>query len=53
VGRLVTELAGESPDRIVDRLRDAAESFAGGSLADDLCIVAARASANPDATSVC
>jgi serine phosphatase RsbU (regulator of sigma subunit) len=53
VGELVSELAGEPPERIVDKLRDAAQSFAGGPLHDDLCIVAARTSPRPDATQVC
>ena len=53
VGALVSKLAGEPPERIVDRLRSEAEDFAGGSLNDDLCLVAARTSGEPDATKVC
>jgi phosphoserine phosphatase RsbU/P len=53
VGNLVSELAGEPPERIVDGLRDAAQAFTGGPLRDDLCIVAARTSPRPEATSVC
>jgi serine phosphatase RsbU (regulator of sigma subunit) len=53
VGELVAELAGEPPETIVERVRGAAEEFAGGSLDDDLCMVAARASREPDATKIC
>ncbi len=53
VGDLVLELAGEPPEVIIDRLRTEAETFAGGTLDDDLCMVAARASDEPDATNVC
>lgn len=53
VGRVVSDLAGESPERVVKGLREAAEAFAGGKLRDDVCIVAARASDEPDATKVC
>lgn len=50
---LVSELAGEPPEVIVERMRAEAETFAGGTLDDDLCLVAARASNEPDATKVC
>jgi serine phosphatase RsbU (regulator of sigma subunit) len=53
VGALVSELAGEPPESIINRLRTEAEDFAGGSLDDDLCLVAARTSSEPDATKVC
>lgn len=43
VERLVVRLRGESPARVVQALQDTAESFSGGSLPDDLCIVALRA----------
>jgi serine phosphatase RsbU (regulator of sigma subunit) len=39
---ILAELRGASPDRVVSDLRDAAESFAGGALDDDLCMVALR-----------
>ena len=40
----LAKLSGESPARVVRELRNEAEKFAGGSLPDDLCIVALRAS---------
>jgi hypothetical protein len=44
VERTLEKLRGESPARVVRELRNEAEKFAGGSLPDDLCIVALRAS---------
>lgn len=43
VEELVVRLRGESPAHLVRALQDTAESFSGGSLPDDLCIVALRA----------
>jgi len=40
----LANLRGASPARVVRELRRDAERFAGGSLPDDLCIVALRAS---------
>jgi serine phosphatase RsbU (regulator of sigma subunit) len=53
VARMVAELAGEPPDRVVNELRAAAERFSGGRLSDDLCLLALRVSEEPDSTSVC
>jgi serine phosphatase RsbU (regulator of sigma subunit) len=44
IGRKLASLRGASPARVVRELRREAERFAGGSLPDDLCIVALRAS---------
>jgi len=44
VERTLTKLRGESPAKVIRELRSEAERFAGGSLPDDLCIVALRAS---------
>jgi serine phosphatase RsbU (regulator of sigma subunit) len=44
IARELTTLRGASPARVVRELRREAERFAGGSLPDDLCIVALRAS---------
>jgi len=43
VRELIRGLRGEPPRTVVDRVREAAERFAGGSLPDDLCLVALRA----------
>jgi sigma-B regulation protein RsbU (phosphoserine phosphatase) len=45
VRELLRGLSGEGPAAVVERLREEAESFAGGSLPDDLCLVALRATA--------
>lgn len=42
VHSLNTQLEGREPDEIVSRLRQEAETFANGPLADDLCMVALR-----------
>jgi serine phosphatase RsbU (regulator of sigma subunit) len=42
LAEVVRELAGVGPDRVVRRLESAVLDHAGASLADDLCIVAAR-----------
>jgi serine phosphatase RsbU (regulator of sigma subunit) len=44
IERTLSKLRGEPPARVVRELRSEAERFAGGSLPDDLCIVALRAS---------
>ncbi|HEX2074590.1 MAG TPA: PP2C family protein-serine/threonine phosphatase [Geodermatophilus sp.] len=41
--RIVQEQRGSPPDRVLTALVSAVSSFAGGSLADDLCLVAVRA----------
>jgi serine phosphatase RsbU (regulator of sigma subunit) len=42
VQELVRELGAAAPPAVIRTLRDAATAHAGGSFADDLCIVAAR-----------
>jgi serine phosphatase RsbU (regulator of sigma subunit) len=44
IERTLSKLRGEPPAKVVRELRSEAERFAGGSLPDDLCIVALRAS---------
>jgi sigma-B regulation protein RsbU (phosphoserine phosphatase) len=39
---LLAELRDAPPSRVVSELREAAESFSGGALDDDLCMVALR-----------
>ena len=41
---VLARLSGRAPRAVVGELRAAAESFSGGRLADDLCVVAVRAS---------
>ncbi len=53
VAEIVAAMRGEPPARVVNALRDAVGDFVGGSLADDLCIVALRANPTPEAESVC
>ncbi len=43
IAAVLAEHAGEEPGDVVQALRSAAERFTGGSLADDLCMVAVRA----------
>ncbi len=43
IAGVLAEHAGEEPGDVVRALRTAAESFTGGGLADDLCMVAVRA----------
>lgn len=42
LSRQLMDLRGASPDAVVDEVRSAAESFSGGRLADDLCLLAVR-----------
>jgi len=42
IASVLRRLGSASPQRIVEELRAAAEEFAGGGLADDLCILALR-----------
>lgn len=46
--RIVRALRGAPADRVLDELTAAVTSFAGGPLADDLCLVAVRSAAVPD-----
>ncbi len=41
--RIVRDESGSPPDRVLEALASAVALFAGGSLADDLCLVAVRA----------
>jgi serine phosphatase RsbU (regulator of sigma subunit) len=50
---LISRLRGESPDVVVERVRDAVLEHTGGRLEDDLCLVALRVSPVPAADSVC
>lgn len=43
VSELLAQEPGMAPHRAVDKLRAAAAAHTGGSLADDLCLLAARA----------
>ncbi len=43
IEQMLAELRGAPPAAVVRELRGAAETFSGGALADDLCLVAARA----------
>jgi serine phosphatase RsbU (regulator of sigma subunit) len=43
VAAVLAEHRGEEPEEVVQALRQAAERFTGGGLADDLCMVAVRA----------
>lgn len=45
ISDLIAEHSGDDPTAIVRALRRAAEQFAGGTLEDDLCLLAARARA--------
>jgi serine phosphatase RsbU (regulator of sigma subunit) len=53
VRAIVSEMTGEAPGPLVERLRDAVLEHSGGRLADDLCIVALRASPVPESEAVC
>jgi serine phosphatase RsbU (regulator of sigma subunit) len=53
VSTLVGSLGGAPSTEVVDRVREEVKQFTSGSLSDDLCVVALRRSASPDATEVC
>jgi serine phosphatase RsbU (regulator of sigma subunit) len=50
---VVAGMDGSEPADVVESVRDAVLEHAGGSLEDDVCIVALRASPKPDAETVC
>jgi serine phosphatase RsbU (regulator of sigma subunit) len=50
---LISELRGEPPTAVVERIRDAVLDHTGGRLEDDLCLVALRISPVEDSDSVC
>jgi serine phosphatase RsbU (regulator of sigma subunit) len=50
---LISQLAGEAPATVVERVRDEVLDHTGGRLEDDLCLVALRVSRVADAESVC
>jgi serine phosphatase RsbU (regulator of sigma subunit) len=51
--QIVSEMSGEAPAAVVERLKDAALDHSGGRLADDLCLIAMRATPGSDAEEVC
>jgi serine phosphatase RsbU (regulator of sigma subunit) len=53
LAELISELPGEPPSTVVERVRDAVLEHTGGRLNDDLCLVALRVSPVSDAESVC
>ena len=53
VAELVSRLPDSTPNEIVERVQAEVSRFSGGKLADDLCLVALRASGEPDSTQVC
>ena len=53
VSRAVLRLQGRPSAEVVAGIRDEVRSFSGGRLADDLCLIAMRASASSETTEVC
>jgi serine phosphatase RsbU (regulator of sigma subunit) len=51
--RIVSEMSGEAPAAVVERLKDEVLDHSGGRLADDLCLIALRATPAKDAEEVC
>lgn len=49
----IAELSGKSAEDVVDGVRNAVKGFSDGNLADDVCMLALRASRKPDTTEVC
>jgi len=50
---VVSGMNGSEPADVIERVRDAVLEHAGGTLEDDVCLVALRASSQPDAETVC
>jgi serine phosphatase RsbU (regulator of sigma subunit) len=50
---IVAEMRGEDPAAVVERIRDEVLEHSGGQLEDDVCLVALRASPQPQAEPVC
>lgn len=53
VSEAVARLEGRPSAEVVERVRDEVREFSGGKLADDLCLIALRATAESDTTEVC
>ena len=53
LANLVAEMGGETPDAVVERIRDEVLEHSGGQLEDDVCLVALRVSPVPDVEAVC
>ena len=53
IGRLLAGADGATSADVLERMRDEVKDFSGGELADDLCMVAMRLTADADATEVC
>jgi serine phosphatase RsbU (regulator of sigma subunit) len=53
LARLVAEMHGKDPVAVVERIRDEVLEHSGGQLEDDVCLVALRASPQPQAEPVC
>ncbi len=53
VSAAVSRMRGMSSVEVVQHLREEVQTFSGGKLADDLCLLALRASDHPDTTEVC
>jgi serine phosphatase RsbU (regulator of sigma subunit) len=50
---VVAGMDGSEPADVIERVRDEVLHHAGGTLEDDVCLVALRVSSQPDAESVC
>jgi serine phosphatase RsbU (regulator of sigma subunit) len=53
LSEIVTELGGEDPAILVERIRDEVLEHSGGHLEDDMCVVGFRASPVPETEAVC
>jgi serine phosphatase RsbU (regulator of sigma subunit) len=53
VRHILSEMSGEAPAAVVERLREAVLDHSGGRLADDLCLIALRATPGSHAEDVC
>ncbi|HYU60017.1 MAG TPA: SpoIIE family protein phosphatase [Solirubrobacterales bacterium] len=51
--KLVSEMHGEEPATLVERIRDEVLEHSGGRLEDDMCLVALRFSGEPESEAVC
>jgi serine phosphatase RsbU (regulator of sigma subunit) len=53
ISQVISRFRGLPSAEVIEHLRDEVKGFSGGSLADDLCLIALRASEEPDTTEVC